>query len=82
LNKKNLADAIKDCLETNDPEGLIEVIEIYLDALEKSKFLKKARIPRIVQAELQKSSTLTTPLIKIVRVSDDKHPTVARSKIN
>lgn len=70
LNEENLARAIRECLDNNDPEGLIEVIEIYLDALEKSKFLKNADIPRATgQLSFAPRVGMKTH-IKVVRMSE------------
>lgn len=44
LNPKNIGNAIMECLVENDPEGVVEVIGIYLRALNKEKFRKKAEI--------------------------------------
>jgi|GEM_PF-573095 len=38
--------AIVECLRNNDPEGVMEVIQIYLKALEKIQFIKKADMPK------------------------------------
>jgi DNA-binding phage protein len=38
--------AILECLVNNDPEGVMEVIGIYLNALEKTKFVQKSHIPK------------------------------------
>lgn len=71
LDIDNLVRAIRECIEENDPEGLIEVIEIYLDALEKSKFLRKAKIPLVAALDTSKSSNpKINTLIKVVRMDD------------
>ncbi len=36
-NTDNIGKAIVECLENNDPEGVMEIISIYLEALNKSK---------------------------------------------
>jgi len=48
LNKKFIGAAILECLNNNDSEGVMEMIGIYLNALNrsKSKFLAVANIPR------------------------------------
>ena len=36
-NTDNIGKAIVECLENNDPEGVMEVISIYLEAVNKTK---------------------------------------------
>lgn len=36
-NPENIGKAIVECLENNDPEGVMEVIAIYLEAVNKTK---------------------------------------------
>ncbi len=36
LNPENIGLAIIECIETNDPEGLMEILEIVVDALNQS----------------------------------------------
>lgn len=38
--------AILECLVNNDPEGVMEVIGIYLNALEKTRFVQESQIPK------------------------------------
>lgn len=38
--------AILECLVNNDPEGVMEVIGIYLNALEKTEFVQKSHVPK------------------------------------
>lgn len=40
LNKENVLEAIAQCLDENDFEGIIEVIQIYLRAVKRSKKYK------------------------------------------
>lgn len=37
LDENNLIEAIQECTRDNDPEGILEVIQIYLDACERAK---------------------------------------------
>lgn len=46
LNEKFIANAIWECLKNNDPQGVMEVIESYLYALNKSKAAKETKLPR------------------------------------
>jgi DNA-binding phage protein len=41
-----MALAIFECLQNNDPEGAMEMIAIYLDAVNKSKLQKEASLPK------------------------------------
>ncbi len=66
LDEDNFVRTIRECIDNDDPKGVIEVIEIYLDALERSKFLKNVIIP---QASGLKGSSKIDTLIKVVRVS-------------
>lgn len=40
INQENVGEAILDCLINNDPEGVVEVINIYLRALNKKSFFQ------------------------------------------
>lgn len=46
LDENFIGKAILECLINNDPEGVMEVIEIYLNALEKTQFVQKSRVPK------------------------------------
>lgn len=39
-DEKLIAEAIFDCLKNNDPQGVMEIVEIYLKTLELCKTLK------------------------------------------
>lgn len=41
LNKENILGAVKECLQENDFEGIIEVIQIYLRTVKRAKKYKK-----------------------------------------
>lgn len=64
---RNLGKAIIECLENNDPEGVMEVIAIYLEAVNKSKLSQKGKIHRqtIYSALKHRNPTIKT-LSKIV----------------
>lgn len=67
LNSQNIGAAIMECLMANDPEGVIEVITIYLKALNKEKFRQKAEIGKSTYYYLLKSKNPTIKtLAKIV----------------
>ncbi len=38
--------AVFECLLNNDPEGAMEMIEIYLEAMNKSKMRRKTKLPK------------------------------------
>lgn len=46
LDTKKMGAAVMECLIENDTEGALEIIEIYLDAVNRTQFLKEAKIPR------------------------------------
>lgn len=46
LDKNFVGAAILECLSNNDPEGVMEIIEIYLDTLNKTQMAKKTHLPR------------------------------------
>lgn len=62
--------AILECLRNNDPEGVMEVIEIYLGALEKMQFLKKSKVPKstLYHSLKSKNPTIKT-LAKLVHAT-------------
>jgi DNA-binding phage protein len=45
-NPDNIGRAILECLENNDPEGVMEVISIYLEAVNKTKLSKSNHLHR------------------------------------
>jgi DNA-binding phage protein len=46
LDEKLIAQAVWECLKDNDPEGVIEIIQIHLTARNKSQFAKDAEMAR------------------------------------
>lgn len=46
LDVNKIGAAIMQCLIENDTEGVLEIIENYLYALNKTQFLKSANVPR------------------------------------
>lgn len=58
---KLIGAAIMECLINNDPKGIMEAIETHLEAINKSKFLKEAGIPR---STMYKSMKMKNPTIK------------------
>lgn len=45
-DQENIGKAILECLENNDPEGVMEVISIYLEAVNKTKLSKSNDLHR------------------------------------
>lgn len=45
-NPKNIGRAIVECLENNDPEGVMEVIAIYVESVNKTKMSKTNELHR------------------------------------
>lgn len=43
LNKENVLSAIAECLEENDFEGILEVVQMYLEALKEKKLQDKMK---------------------------------------
>lgn len=57
LKKRELiVSAILECLEKNRPEGVIEILNAYLDALNKTEFAEKAEISRRTLYDMLKGS--------------------------
>jgi DNA-binding phage protein len=46
MDEEKIAKAIWECLKNNDPEGVLEVIAIHLNAVNKSKSLEIHKLPR------------------------------------
>lgn len=67
LDLNLIGSAIMQCLIENDPEGVMEIIESHLYALNKSKFLREAKVPRSTMYQLlkRKNPTIKT-LAKII----------------
>ena len=62
LNEDNIGRGILECLNNNDPDGVIEIIYMYLHALNKSRFVQQSEVPRstIYTALKSKNPTLKT----------------------
>ncbi|MFT4552176.1 MAG: DNA-binding phage protein [Chlamydiales bacterium] len=61
LDEDFISKAIWECLKNNDPEGVIEVLEAHIEALNKVQFAEKAEVPR---STLYHSFTSKNPTIK------------------
>ncbi len=70
LDVRLIGAAIMECLIENDPDGVMEVIETHLEALNKSQFLAEAGVPRSTLYQLfkKKNPTIQT-LAKIVHTA-------------
>lgn len=67
LDPNLIGSAIMQCLIENDPEGVMEIIESHLYALNKSKFLREANIPRSTMYQLlQRRNPTIKTLAKIM----------------
>lgn len=66
-NPENIGKAIVECLENNDPEGVMEVIAIYLEAVNKTKLTQTNELHRqtVYSALKHKNPTVKT-LAKIM----------------
>lgn len=69
-DQNNLGKAIVECLENNDPEGVMEVIAIHLEAVNKSKLSKNNELHRqtLYSALKGRNPTIKT-LAKIMHAS-------------
>ena len=70
LNTDRMGAAIMECLLDNDTEGVLEIIEGYLYAVNRTQFLKEAQIPRSTLYNFfkRRNPTIKT-LAKIIHAS-------------
>lgn len=70
LDVDKTALAVFECLLNNDPEGAMEMVEIYLDAVNKSQMRKKTKLPKstMYSALRHRNPTIRT-LAKIISSS-------------
>ena len=61
-DEKKIAQAFWDCLKDNDPEGAMEMISIYMNAVNKLKLSQEEEIPRstLYYSMKNKNPTLKT----------------------
>ncbi len=66
-DEKKMGQAILECLKNNDPEGVMEMIAIYLNALNKAKLREKGNLPKstLYHSLKNKNPTIKT-LAKLV----------------
>lgn len=62
LSKEFLGKAILECFFNNDPNGIVELLEIYIQEHNKVEFCKEAKIPRSTtyQSFKHKNPTIKT----------------------
>ena len=67
VDPQQTALAILECLQNNDPKGAMEMVSIYLEALNKSKLQKETELPKstMYSALKHKNPTIKT-LAKIM----------------
>ncbi len=58
-NEKFIGQVILECLKDNDPEGVIEALETYLEAVNKLRFASEAQVPRSTLYYLSKNKNPT-----------------------
>ena len=70
LDEELVARAIWECLKDNDPEGVIEILEIHISAKNKSQLTRQHDLPRttLYHAFKSKNPTLNT-LAKLVHAA-------------
>ncbi len=70
IDPQQTALAILECLQNNDPEGAMEMISIYLDALNKARLRQKTKLPKstMYSALKHRNPTIKT-LAKIMHAS-------------
>lgn len=67
LDEKRIGRAVWECLKNDDPEGVIEVIQIHLEACNKTQLAKEAHLPKttLYHSFRSKNPTIRT-LAKLV----------------
>lgn len=70
MNEKLVSEGILECLKENDTEALMEIIEGYLNVLNRSKFSRESKVPRrtLYHALRKRNPTIKT-LAKIVHAA-------------
>lgn len=70
LNEKLVSEGILECLKENDTEALMEILEGYLSALNRSKFSRDSKVPRrTLYHSLRKRNPTIKTLAKIVHAA-------------
>jgi DNA-binding phage protein len=70
LEPDNLAKAVAECLLNNDPDGIVEIIQIYLETVNVVKFAKTAHISKstLYHSLKEKNPTIKT-LAKLIHAA-------------
>jgi len=70
LDEERIGRAIWECLKNDDPEGVIEVIQIHLEAVNKTKLAEEAKLSKttLYHALRSKNPTIKT-LAKLIHAS-------------
>ncbi|MFI5332760.1 MAG: hypothetical protein ACHQVS_01520, partial [Candidatus Babeliales bacterium] len=67
LDEDFIGKGILECLKNNDPEGVIEILSIYLATLNKMRYAQKAKVPRsTLYASLKQKNPTIKTLAKMV----------------
>lgn len=75
LDPKRLGAAVMQCLMENDTDGALEIIESYLYAVDRTQFLKDAKISRSTAYNVFKRRNPTIKTIaKIMHASSQSNP--------
>lgn len=83
LDIKLIGAAIVQCLIENDPDGVMEIIEGHIHCLNKSKFLKKANVPRSTMYKLFKTKNPTIKtLAKIMHATHTLPESLHKKKLS
>ena len=70
VDPKSTALAILECLQNNDPEGVMEMIAIYLNALNKAKLRRRTNLPKsTLYSTLRHRNPTIKTLAKIMYIS-------------
>lgn len=75
---KLIGAAIVECMIENNPEGVMEVVESHLEAVNKSKFLKKAGVPRSTMYKVLKMKNPTIKTLSKIMYAAHHAKNVAR----
>lgn len=74
INQNFIAEAVWECLKTDDPEGVVEVISNHLYACNVTKMARKANLPKTTfyHSLRSKNPTIKT-LCKLVKMAYDQY---------
>lgn len=69
LDENFIGKAILECLQNNDPEGVMEVVAIYLNALNKAKSAQDVNLSRsTLYHSLKKKNPTIKTLAKLIHI--------------